>query len=410
MSRDKFAIGQIIMFFIWPFGSFLASLATLDRLLSRFIFVLFAVLYGYTFVFSLDAFGADNGRVVEDFLMISELNFEESIDFFIEEKSTDVFMELSFFFVSRFTDNPNVLYAFYASIYALFFILCISKLFKEHKNKNLSSFLILVLFLLFIRFSAINGVRFWIASFIYIYGIYNLVVENKHNYLLLLLLTPLIHFSYVFGLLVITTYFIIGRNVTYCYTLLFFSLILPDSLLRMGIGKLSIFTDKFNSYASSENLAMAVERRKNSILLMRLAPLLAHNFISFALFIPRLFTRNEVFGDKETRLYHFLIVFLALLGFASLSYELHRRFIEIFIMLVLMFFFLLLNNEDFYFIKPKHIDMLAYGTGLALAPQIIIGLRSGIETLNVELLYKSIFQIHAFDSMSVLEFIDTYIR
>ena len=407
MQKHKFELGQIILFLFWPFGSFLISVATLNKTLSKIIFVLFAILYGYSFTFD-DASGADNGRMASEYMYISNMTVKNALSYFNETDSHDFFKSSTFIFFSRFTKDPGVVYGFYAGLYATFFILCISKLFDNYRNKRFASLVTILLFLLYLRFSSINGVRFWSAAFIYIYGVYKVVYERNLRYLLLLAATPLIHFSFMFGLAVVGTYFVIGHKTIYCYALLLVSVLLPTEFLKSYLYKYSSFDDEIDSYGDYAERRAAIDKYARPVFSM--APKLVHNFIPVALFIPRLFSRKIIFGEKELRLYNFLIIFLSFLTIVSFSYELYRRFFELFVMLVIMFIFHLMNDDEFYFVKPFYMEALVYVTALALLPAILVGLRSGLESLNIELLYKSAVLVPVFGNMSVIDFIDLYFR
>lgn len=407
MDLGKFTIGQFLMFFIWPFGSFIISVATLHKYKSsRIIFVMFAVLYGYTFVFS-NEYGADNGRVVKEFYSVSEMSLSGFSEFLSSENTTDVFLPFSYYLVSKISKNPQVLYAFFALIYSLFFILSYQFILLLINGKRLDYriMIFLILYLVYIRFSAINGVRFWIACFIFIYGIMKVIIDNNYWYLILILLTPFIHFSYFLGLIILAIYLVIGKRINYCYILLFISIVFPVEMLNKYLQSLGFFTNKVESYFREDNVLIEKGKRANTNFYIEWGATIAQKFMSFALFVPSLLKTNYNFDKAESRLYSFLVIYLSFLNFASGSFEVYRRFFEIFIMLCIVFLIKILSNDRIKYKSIILLDVFSISAFVLLMPKILLGFRSGFETLNVDLLYKSFFQITNFNTYSVYDFL-----
>jgi hypothetical protein len=408
MDLSKFTIGHFLLFFIWPFGSFLISVATLHKYKSsRIIFVMFAVLYGYTFVLDQTVSDADNGRIVKQFYAVSDMDFSRFQDYLSADNNTDIFLPVSFYLISKISKNPHVLYAYFAFIYSLFFMLSFNYLIKIISNKRLNYRIIifLILFVVYIRFSSINGVRFWIACFIYIFGIMKILIDCKYRYLILISITPFIHFSYFFGLLVVIVYFFIGKRIKYCYLLLLISIIFPVDYITKYIQNSGFFVSKSESYFRDDNVSIENFKRSNSNFYIIWGATIAQNFMSFALFVPSLLKVNYSYDKIESRLYSFLIVYLSFLNFASGSYEVYRRFFEIFIMLCFVFFIKILSNELIKYKSMILLEIFSILSILFLLPKAMLGFRIGFETLNLELLYKSFFQITDFNAYSLYDYL-----
>lgn len=115
----------------------------------------------------------------------------------------DVFIQTLIYLMSFVTDNGSLLYALFGFVFGYFysrnfkFILEISAPFK---HKRLIIYL-LVCLLLVIPFWSINGVRFWTAAHMAIWCILSYFKQNQNKYVIYLLLTPLVHFSFVFVIL-----------------------------------------------------------------------------------------------------------------------------------------------------------------------------------------------------------------
>jgi hypothetical protein len=369
--------------------------------------VLFSILYGYTFILSQSEYGADNGRIVKEFETVSEMDIDGFKYYLEDEDTTDLFLPLSFYSVSRISKDPHVLYAFFAAIYSIFFILCFGLILQllSNKKNNYSIIIFAILFFVYIRFSSINGVRFWIACFIYIYGVLKILLHSNYWYLLMVLFTPLIHFSYFFGVMIVICYLLIGRKINYCYVLLAISVVFPVEMFTKYLQNSGLFVLKVESYFREDNVLIEKEKRADTNFYIEWGATIAQKFMTFALFIPRIFKSDSGFDKEENRLYSFLVVFLSFLNFSSYSFEVYRRFFEIFIMICLFFFIKVLSNENFKFKSVKLMESFSVLTALALLPKILLGFRSGFETLNVDILYKSLFQLSSFGTDSFYYFL-----
>lgn len=409
MDVRKFVIGQFLLFFLWPFGSFILSVATIYKYKSsRIIFILFAILYGYTFVFNQSEYGADNGRVIIEFESVTQMDHNLFMSYLEDDNATDLFLPVSFYIISRISKDPHVLYAFYAAIYSSFFILSFGLILRMVSNKKINYSIVLfsVLFLVYIRFSSINGVRFWIACFIYIYGVLKILLHSNYWYLLLVLLTPLIHFSYFFGVMIVLSFLLIGNKINYCYILLAVSVVFPVEILTKYLQSTGFFVSKVEAYFREDNVLIEKGKRADTNFYIEWGATIAQKFMTFALFVPRILLSDSSFDKEENRIYSFLVIFLSFLNFSSYSFEMYRRFFEIFIMICLFFFIKVNSNESIKFKSVKFIESFATLTTLALLPKVLLGFRSGFETLNVEIFYKSLFQISNFGTDSFYYFLN----
>lgn len=112
--------------------------------------------------------------------------------------SVDVYEPLIVNFVSLFTNNGNVLFAFYGFVFGFFYSRNIWFLIDEIKVNKSSNFIWLLLFsfVCIIGFWELNGVRMWTAAQVFFYGVYTVLLKNNKKGFWIILASALIHFSF----------------------------------------------------------------------------------------------------------------------------------------------------------------------------------------------------------------------
>ncbi len=384
-----------LLYILWPFGAFLYALKHFRKKESAIIFILFAMLYGYTFMHR-----ADSERVKNEFQEVANLQGTDVRKYFTEKtrETPDIFLPLVNITVSRVTASPHILYMVYAFIYFSFVIACFYSLYKltpPHSKIKIESALFLLLFLLYIRYSAINGVRFWIACFIFSYSLIRLIYYNEKKFLFLILSTPLIHFAYLFVLPIVAIYYALRKNILLCYAFLIFSLFFNMFISIDFLESLGIFSpaniSRMSLYLYEGNVESNLLERASTRWVVKYGGRIAQWTMSIGIFIPVIIHRIKL-SDTEKNMYAFLIVFLAGLQFTKSSYDMHYRFFEVFILISITFLYKLSLKPTFN-IKPYSIMIT-----LLLLPQILFGLRASMETTNIGLFISTLPTIPIFNN------------
>ena len=122
--------------------------------------------------------------------------------YLIDINTMDLYQPLMTYFISRFTDNGHVLFAAYAVVFGYFYSRNIWYILEKLPNKRLGNLFILVtLYFLVCPITQLNGVRMWTGLHVFVYAVMPYLLERKKSKLWWLLLTPLIHFSYLYVVL-----------------------------------------------------------------------------------------------------------------------------------------------------------------------------------------------------------------
>lgn len=174
----------------------------------------FAMFVGLTFGFSK---GSDSNRYKEQLEVLhakTNYSLSEFWDFLTSEGSgsVDIVQPLINFLVSRVTDDAYFLFAIYGLIYGYFYSRNVWFLIDKVKGKiKIEALAFLVLFAFLLPFWSINGFRFWTATHIFFFGMIKFFEGNKKG-IFWILSSLLIHYTYVFSVILFIGYLILGNR------------------------------------------------------------------------------------------------------------------------------------------------------------------------------------------------------
>ena len=207
ISEKADKVIKLILFLISPFIAFLYSLRNMKAKSSYVVFFLFCVFFGMAFTVpsgKSEEFGLDGAVYRQIFEQSSIYNSDEYVlllsDYAqFDEGSKDFYVISLSFLLSRLTDNYHVLFLVYAIVFAFFMLKSFRFLTEEKEfDASLLSFLLAAMFILSNSIFNINGVRFWTASWIFVYGVFQVFRNNNKRYFLLICLSPMVHVSFYF--------------------------------------------------------------------------------------------------------------------------------------------------------------------------------------------------------------------
>lgn len=175
----------------------------------------FIVFYGFTFAVAKEAYDADITRYIGDLkeLYGKSLSISDMVEVFKDSGEADVLRISLAILISRFTDSAQVLTAVYGFIFGFFFSRNIWYIIEHMKGKlKWISILLIVTFFLTNPFWNINGFRFNTAVLMFIYGIFPYLYEGKKSRLFVSYLALLVHFSFLFPIMILTGYLALGNR------------------------------------------------------------------------------------------------------------------------------------------------------------------------------------------------------
>ncbi len=334
MKRKKSA-QKFLLFFLYPFGGFLYALITLKNKSSLLVFFLWFVLFGYTFRAQNE--NADSFYYVQQFerekSYTANYYIETIQDYFtFNSNIKDIYDTTSIFLVSRLTYNYHFLMAFWAAVFAFFYLKSFSFLvFNSNFKYALPFFLLAFIFAFNNPIFNINGVRFNTAVWIGVYSLFQIFINKKSHYFFLGLLTPLMHGSFmIFDLLLLVVY------VTGKYENVWIALFITSFFVSLMpyLGLYYQYQDYFptfiqhayENYMSDDSIQVRLESKINLPLYAKIFNNLPRYFILGCTF---LFIKDrKVFVDnyKSKIAFSILLIFLTFSNFAYTIPSLGGRF------------------------------------------------------------------------------------
>lgn len=338
-----------VLFFIWPLFSFFLALQNFGNKQSRKIIIAFFSFFGFTMNFGRE--GLDGYTHAQHFMKSVDLtlaDFFNSILNYISRKpgssDLDIYTTVINFLVSRITDSYHIVFLVHALIFSYFSVKVFAILFDEFNGKlNKNSFIFFVFLFFIFPVSIVHGIRFPIASWIYIYGAYQLLRTENRKYLLYCLSATFVHFSFILGFALILAYYLLGnRNYIYVSILilsfivpgLFYGYLTSFNVAQIGDG----LSDKVEAYSRESYIKDRNEslQTRNWYVRIRI-PLLQYVTMGI-LFIIGYLKKSNYYQDKtQKNLMSFIILLLAFINFGSSFDSLGRRFLIIWLVFAIIY-------------------------------------------------------------------------
>lgn len=216
-SREERGWYAYLAFFIWPFPAALIAFSNWDKTWAKNVFWLFCIFFGLTFVIA-EYGGADSDRYARQFIQLAQSNagLKALISTFYAPGSeyADIVLPLIMFFLSRFTDNPAILFIIFGFISGYFYSRNIWYVLQK-VNSRYSALLVLFAFTFIILNPIwnINAFRFHIAAQIFLFGTLPYLLDGKVKGLIWSALSILAHFTFIFPVVILGVYLLLKNRV-----------------------------------------------------------------------------------------------------------------------------------------------------------------------------------------------------
>ena len=321
----KSKTNKILLFLLNPFLSAIYSLLHIKEKGSLAMLYCWFLLFGIAFCAVVETM--DSYRYVEKFNSTVIYNWDSYIreikDWFsLRSDTKDVYTLTINYFVRTFSKNYHWTFLIFASVLGLFYIKSLKIFLQEKVNDKLVFFALLFLFCFSNPILNINGARFWTSAWIGVYIVLKVFVEHKNNYLLLLLLMPLIHSSSVLWAFIVLIAFFSFRfqsiwivlfvlssfisAVSYLDVLNDYTYLLPE-----------IFQKQVYVYTQSEDALVQMNNEKQvSIYTKILKPL--PSYFNLLLAYLLILNRNQINNNREREyLFTVLLALFSMTNFLS---------------------------------------------------------------------------------------------
>jgi hypothetical protein len=345
--KSKIAILGFLFFFIHPITGFLLCLFNLRLKSSAIVYIGFATLFGYSISFSDSS--ADSYRYAVAFSNFdNNLTFDDILFLYNSGELRDMYRLLLFYFISFFTQNPKIMYAFAGLIFGLFSYWTLKVFAKESGDKlDIFTFILATVFFTLISITNINSFRFNTGAVILIYSTYELIIQKNNRWLIGILVAPYFHYGFI---LIVPIYLIYKLIESKLYTkehvksILFYLFIitfvaswfLKTNSINLGfLTKTDIISGAVANrveFINSTDVANLVDSRKDNSLFLSVQKYFDYGikiFVFFSVFLIKDLI-NRMTGDKTeyTKLFA-LVLFLYIFAFIAVSFPSGARFLAI---------------------------------------------------------------------------------
>ena len=332
-ERPDDLIIKSVLFLFSPFLSFLSAIVRIKTKSSFIIFYLFSLFYGIAFTTESgksETAGNDGAvfrAIFEEYICgMSFGEFKRAIVDILSGNSwhKDIYFHVVAYVVSLYTTNYHYLFFALAMVFGYFMLKSLAFLVKESAfDGGLVSLLLASLFVTNGIFD-INGMRFWTAAWIAAYALLRILVRNETRYLLLLCLTPLVHSSFYFLLVVFLIYSFFSDKKSRWIYFYYFSFVFSSIsvfVISAFIGEIP-FLSRYMVYLDPDSSFRIFEGKS---LLKGIFDLLSTIYINIIFYLIYKNTKRNIskYGNK---LYDFFLVYLSIINFVRFIPSLGARY------------------------------------------------------------------------------------
>ena len=337
LDRDKAV--KLLLFLILPCLSLIYSLRNIKSRSSYVVFFLFSVLFGIAFsvpVGVTDSFLGDGAVYREWFDLYKKVSHREFIDGFVNFLSLDYgkkdfYFDTVAFYVSRVTENYHFMFMLFSIVFGYFGLKCF-KVFTSEDNfdSSHSSFILAYLFM-YNQIFNINGVRFWTAAWIGVYGIFQIFKNGMNRYWLLVMVIPFFHGAFWVYIGIILLAYLLKRFEKFWIVLFIISFFVSSvavELIQLLQSYLPSFLSKtIGFYTDSEYIKLRNIEGTGFSWVPKIFGFLFKVYINLIVY---LFIKNsKLIRDnlKTNSLYLFLLVWMTFVNFVMFVPSLGERFL-----------------------------------------------------------------------------------
>lgn len=394
---------RAFIFLLWPFLSFLLSIATFKNKASKIIIVAFLGLYGYTLIntqWATDLYS--NYLLLQNYANSSDSYFNLVFsNFFKDQKSLDIVQKSLVYFVSRFTSNEGILFSIYAIVFGILFIICLSELFTSYKegSGNHNSYITFLMIVTLIPISAIGNFRFYSAVWIFFYGLLKYSNSKENKYILISALASAMHFSLIIASIILITYKILGNREKLYLSLAVISFFIPPMLSQYILKYAGHFgfalEDKAYTYLDYDYIQKISSTSRSWFIILKSQ--LLNMYIYIVLLIS--YYKSKSKNSNYNNLFSVSLIFLIFSNLSKSVPSLGPRYQLIFnlISLTCILKYYNITNSN----RLTFVSILALVT---LAFQSAIILRQASESINLWILFPTPFPVIG-DPISIYNFI-----
>jgi len=320
---SRSTVVSIVAFVIAPFLSFITALFRLKKERNIWVIFFFYLVFGICFTINQKT-GFDSIRYVEFF---NSINANSSLsDIYISNIiNNGVDSEVYFPIVACIAkhisgDNYHIMFLLFAVVFSVFTVKAIKIFYEAYHPQKWWLYTLAITLLITNNFIFnINGMRFWTAAWMLAYGVLSFCVNKDKIGLVWILITPLIHSTFLFPITILLVSFFFGKAER--VWILFLWLSVPFSYLSLEMIPFisayipDIYISKFDFYTDTHY----IEQRASGVGFTYL-----ENFLITCKMLVEAFVLYKLYKIKKhdedwifRRFFEFTIMFVTLSNFLS---------------------------------------------------------------------------------------------
>lgn len=269
------SLNAYVFAIIYPLGSLLYTLKQWRCTWAKNAFWIICTFLGFIQIFHPEGTelgdGSDSGRYVLNLMYMHDEvdSFSEMQDSFYDGSTLDIYCDSLTFLVSRFTDNGHVLFLTFAFVFGYFYSRNVWYILDRTPDKLRKwTWCLIALLFLTCPIWQVNGVRMWTAMHVFLYGALPFLIEGRKKRLLWVLLSILIHHSFIFPITFMAFYMLFKNSFfrkekSLKYVFIFYLLSLTINQLNLSSLNSflqsvlpSYYEERIDGYVSEETLSL----------------------------------------------------------------------------------------------------------------------------------------------------------
>lgn len=383
---------SIVSFIIAPFLSFLGFIVRAKNERNLWILFFFYLLFGLCFTINLKS-GFDSLRYVEFFESMNYGSFADIyfVNMINEGSIGDIYFPTVAWLASKIGgSNYHIMFLCFALVFAIFTINTL-KIFYANSQTSLSWMYSLVVFILISNnfIFNINGMRFWTAAWILLYGILTFYVIGRKIGLLWILVTPFVHSTFIIPIILLIIARFLGRyekiwivfliiSVPFSFLSVYLIPVISDYIPELYLGKFDFYTNQ--QYIIERSRGIGFTYLEN---FLRVCLMVLEVYVLYKYFKSERRNRNW----KLRPLFHFTIIFVAFANFFSAIPSV-GRFITVALPLVVFFIWIKAERKIYRRYMLLCLGAISFSIMDLIVNKILLVLPSDFYILNVVSLIK----------------------
>lgn len=252
---------MILVYLIWPLLAVYESIRNYRESWAKNGIWLFVIFFGFTFV---PREGNDSWGYVQSLkdMHNADMDLNQLFRMLYVEGSRylDMIQLLITFLVSRFTGDGRILFAVFGALYGYFYSRNIWFIISSTEGKlGMVEKILIIVIAFVIPIWSMNGVRFWTAAHIFIFGALQILLYRNMKGFLIAAFSILMHFSFILPLFILGAYIVAGNRTVFYFVFFVVSLVIsgidPLILRTVLLQYLpGIFHDRIYSYTNPDYL------------------------------------------------------------------------------------------------------------------------------------------------------------